>query len=49
MVDIITKLMMDPQLAQREGTLGRDVVASTMGWQPSYAKIAMRLEQVLHP
>lgn len=49
MVDIITKLMMDPQMAQRQGTLGRDMVASTMGWQPSYAKIAMRLEQVLHP
>ena len=49
MVDIVTKLMMDPQHAQLQGLRGRDVVAATMDWQPSYAKIAMRLEQVLHP
>ena len=49
MVDIITQLMVDPQHAQLQGLRGRDVVASTMTWKPSYAKVAMRLEQVLHP
>jgi len=49
MIDIITNLMADPQSAQLQGLRGRDVVASTMTWKPSYAKVAMRLEQVLHP
>jgi glycosyltransferase involved in cell wall biosynthesis len=49
MIDIITNLMADPQSAQLQGLRGRDVVASTMTWKPSYAKVAIRLEQVLHP
>jgi len=49
MIDIITNLMMNPQSAQLQGHRGRDVVATTMSWQPSYAKIATCLEQVLHP
>jgi glycosyltransferase involved in cell wall biosynthesis len=49
MIDIITNLMADPESAQLQGLMGRDLVASTMTWKPSYAKVAMRLEQVLHP
>jgi glycosyltransferase involved in cell wall biosynthesis len=48
MIETITKLLADPQRANKVGDDGRAVVEQTMTWQPSYAKIAAVLEQVLH-
>jgi glycosyltransferase involved in cell wall biosynthesis len=47
MIETITMLLADPRKANNVGGDGRAVVDQTMTWQPSYAKIAAVLEQVL--
>ncbi|MFM7188877.1 MAG: glycosyltransferase [Armatimonadota bacterium] len=47
MVIEITKLLSNPVAARTLGLQGRDALAETMSWNPSYAKIAALLERVL--
>jgi glycosyltransferase involved in cell wall biosynthesis len=47
MVTEITNLLSDPDAARSLGLQGRDALAQTMSWHPSYAKIAALLERVL--
>ena len=47
MVTEITNLLSDPDAARSLGLQGRDALAESMSWHPSYAKIAALLEQVL--
>jgi glycosyltransferase involved in cell wall biosynthesis len=47
MVTEITNLLSDPDAARSLGLQGRDALAQTMSWHPSYAKIVALLERVL--
>ena len=47
MVTEINNLLADPSTARSLGHQGRDALAQTMSWKPSYAKIAALLERVL--
>lgn len=47
MAAAIINLLSDPDAARSLGLQGRDALAETMSWHPSYAKIAALLERVL--